>query len=211
MFSRGASHRKLPIKWSFIEPRKKGLELIGRRWGQDEANEAQSGEEETKTRPRRAKIGPRWGQDGPRWGQDGPELSKIGPRWARSALRSEYGDGRNAFSKNAVSLQREHRFGPLASQDRGQDCAEMGPRGATMGPRWGYNGARWAKNGLCGSSWVDIGQKLARNRAEKSGRIENGRSLGGEKFAGGQDGSKMDFKMDPRWIQEQSGGILGRP
>ena len=78
MFSRGTSHRKLPIKGSFIEPRKKGLELIGRRWGQDEANEAQSGEEEAKTRPRRAKIRPRqakmrprWAQDRLRWAQDG--------------------------------------------------------------------------------------------------------------------------------------------
>ena len=94
MLARGTSHRKLPIKGFFIEPRKKGLELIGRRWGQDEANEAQSGEEETKTRPRRAKFGPRRAKIGSR-------RAKMGPRWAKSGLswtsRGEIGQrsGRN--------------------------------------------------------------------------------------------------------------------
>ena len=109
-------------KGVFVEPRKKGLELIGRRRGQDEANEAQSGEEETKTRPRRAKIGSTWGQDG---AKTGPRRAKMGPRWAKSGL----------------SWTSRGEIGQRLGRNRAE-VAGNGPRWAQERPRWGQDGPR---------------------------------------------------------------------
>ena len=98
------------------EPRKKGLELMGRRCGRDEANEAQSGEEETKTRPRRAKIGSTWGQDG---AKTGPRRSKMKPRGSQDEAKN----GSKTGQDRAKIGPRQAR----AVQDRpkvGQKCAK---------------------------------------------------------------------------------------
>ena len=104
------------------------------------------------------------------------------------------------FLENGVSPQREHRFVPLANQDKGQDGAKMGPRWAKMRPRW-------AKNGLCWTSCVDIGQKLGRYRAEVAGRMENGRGA-----------LVRAVKMGPKWVQngskssqDEREGFISRP
>ena len=96
----------------YIEPRKKGLELIGRRRGQDEANEAQSGEEETKTRPRRAEIGSTWGQDGAKTGQDGAKTgqdgTKMGQEWAK--LDKSWRDWAEVGQKSCRSCRKNGKW-----------------------------------------------------------------------------------------------------
>ena len=64
------------------------------------------------------------------------------------------------FLENGVSPQREHRFVPLANQDRGQDCAKMGQDGL----KWDQDGPRMDSVGQVvsklGRSWADIVHKL---------------------------------------------------
>ena len=165
MLSRGTSHRKLPVEGSFMEPRKKGLELIGRRCGQDEANEAQSGEEETKTRPRRAKIGSTWGQGGAKTGQDGAKTgqdgTKMGQEWAK--LDKSWRDWAEVGQKSCRSCR---------------EWAKMGTREAEMGPRWSKMKLRGSQDEAKNGS--KTGQDGAKIRPRQARAVQDRPKVGQE-------------------------------